>query len=373
MRVATASRILAAALAVAIMTPAVLSPGIAAATPSTPEIEAKRAEANAAQAELDRMNDELEIQVEEYNAITEALEQTRQEIDVTRVQLEQAKADLAAAQDALARRATNIYKDRGTGVLDVFLGARTFQDFLVRLDLAVRINRSDADTVAAVKEAKAAVETAELALEQREAEQVTLRADAEIRAERIQAEIDKQESYVAALDSQVKRLIADEEERQRKLAEERARQAAAAAAKYGSTGRTAADPSALGSGHPEVVPIALKFLGVPYAWGGASPSGFDCSGLCQYVYKQIGITLPRTSSSQYRVGQHIAPDRLDLLKPGDLVFFGTDGDPNRVHHVGIYVGGGNFVHAPQRGDVVKVSSLTDRIATRGDYVGASRF
>lgn len=343
------------------------------AVPSTPAITAKQAEASAAQAELDAMNDALEIKVEEYNAITEALDATREEIRVTRDQLERARADLAAAQERLAERATSIYKQRGLGMLDVFLGTQTFEDFLVRLDLAVRINRSDAETVAEVKDAKASVEAAERALEQREAEQLTLKADAEARAERIEADIEKQETYVAALDSEVKRLIADEEARQRRLAEERARQAAAAAASYGSGGRDAADPSSLGAGHPEVVAIALRYLGVPYRWGGASPSGFDCSGLCQYSYKQIGVDLPRTSRSQYRVGQHIAPDRLDLLKPGDLVFFGTNGDPGRIHHVGMYVGDGNYVHAPQRGDVVKVSSLTDRIASRGDYVGASRF
>ena len=373
MRSATANRLLSTVLTAVLCLAAGTVGAPAYAVPSTPAISAKQTEATAAQSALDAMNDELEIKVEEYNAITEALDATREEIRITRDQLERAKADLAAARDRLARRATSIYKERGLGMLDVLLGTRTFEDFLMRLDLAVRINRSDADTVAEVKDAKASVESAERALEQREAEQVALKADAEARAERIEADIEKQEAYVAALDSEVKRLIADEEERQRKLAEERARQAAANAAAYGSGGRDAADPSSLGAGHPEVVAIALKYLGVPYRWGGASPSGFDCSGLCQYSYRQLGIELPRTSRSQYRVGQHIAPDRLDLLKPGDLVFFGTNGDPDRVHHVGIYVGGGNFVHAPQRGDVVKVSSLVDRIASRGDYVGASRF
>ena len=210
-------------------------------------------------------------------------------------------------------------------------------------------------------------------LEQREAEQIALKGEAEARARDIEADITAQERYVASLDQAVRQLIAEEEERQRLLAEERARAAAERAASTpASGGRPADDVAQLGSGHPEVVGIALQYLGVPYVWGGSSPAGFDCSGLTSYCYRQIGISLPRTSASQYRVGRHIAPDRVDLLVPGDLVFFGRNGDPDRVHHVGIYVGDGNYVHAPQTGDVVKVSSLTERISSRGDYVGASR-
>jgi len=75
---------------------------------------------------------------------------------------------------------------------------------------------------------------------------------------------------------------------------------------------------------------------------------------------------------QYRIGAYIPPNRLDLLQPGDLVFFGYEGSASRIHHVGMYVGGGSFIHAPQTGDVVRIASLTGRIASRGDYVGATR-
>lgn len=343
----------------------------ALATPSTPEIEAKKQEALEAQTKRDAMADELEVRIEEYNAITEALEETRAQIRETRADLEAASRELDECQERLSERAANIYRDGGTGMLEVLLGTTSFEDFITRLDLLSRINRSDAQIVADVKDAKAQVEALERALETREGEQVALREDAEQRAKAIEADIKKQEAYVASLDAEVKELIAEEEERQARLAAERA--AALARSTTTSGGRSAADPSSLGAGHPEVVSIAMQYLGVPYVWGGSSPSGFDCSGLCVYVYAKIGISLPRTSASQYKSGKHIAADRLDLLIPGDLVFFGTDGDPNRVHHVGIYVGNGNFIHAPQTGDVVKVSSLTERISSRGDYVGASRF
>lgn len=363
---------------VSLLVGAILAPA-AHAVPPTAEISAKQAEAAVAQAELEQMNAALEVQVEEYNAISEALEQTREEIRTTLRDLERAEADLLEARRSLTDRATVLYKNGGVSVFDVLLGTTSFQDFLVRLDYAVRVSRSDADLVAEVKAAKARVEANERALEQRQAEQLVLQGEAAGRAEEIETEMTEQQRFVEALEGEVRSLIAAEEERQRVLAAERAAQAAAAAAAAaagrgsGSAGRAAADPSALSGGHPEVVDIALRYLGVPYAWGGASPSGFDCSGLMQYCYRQVGVSLPRTSQSQYNAGQHIERDRLDLLRAGDLVFFGTDGDPGQVHHVGMYVGDGNYVHAPYTGTVVRVDSLSARITSRGDYVGASRF
>lgn len=375
MRKSTAYLHRGAACLLAILLTVVLVAPPAVAAPSTPQIEQKQAEAAAAQAELDRMNSELEVQVEEYNAITEALDETREEIRVTELDLEQATAELAESQGKLSKRASNIYKTGGMSMLDVFLGARSFDDFMARMDFAVRISRSDAGMVSSVKDAKARVEASQRTLEQREAEQESLQAEAAARAVDIQARMDEQQRFVSQLEGEVQTLIAAEAERQRVLAEERARQAAAAAArKQASSGssRSAADPSSLGSGHPEVVDVALRYIGVPYVWGGSSPSGFDCSGLTSYCYREIGISLPRTSQSQFQAGKHIAADRLDLLSPGDLVFFGTDGDPSLVHHVGIYVGDGNYVHAPYTGASVRVDSLTARVSSKGDYVGASR-
>jgi cell wall-associated NlpC family hydrolase len=96
------------------------------------------------------------------------------------------------------------------------------------------------------------------------------------------------------------------------------------------------------------VAIAERHLGVPYRWGGADPSGFDCSGLVMYVYAQLGVHLPHFAAAQWSDGRHI---REGHLRRGDLVFF--DG----LDHVGIYVGGGRFIHAPHTGDHVRISSL----------------
>ena len=96
-----------------------------------------------------------------------------------------------------------------------------------------------------------------------------------------------------------------------------------------------------------VIANAKQYLGVPYVWGGSTPSGFDCSGFVSYVYRSVGISLPRTSSAQQNVGTRIS---LNQLQPGDLVFRGSP-----AYHVGIYIGGGQYIHAPQTGDVVKIA------------------
>jgi cell wall-associated NlpC family hydrolase len=208
-----------------------------------------------------------------------------------------------------------------------------------------------------------------VALQNREAEEVALREQAQAQSDLVRAAVTRQATYVATLAVDIKTLMKQEADRQAKAAAELARRAAEAAT-HPST--RPSDAGSLGAAHPEAVAIAKGFLGVAYVWGGTTPAGFDCSGLVQYSYARVGVSLPRTAREQFTVGQFIPPSRTDLLEPGDLVFFGYGGDPGKIHHVGMYVGGGVFIHSPATGDVVKYSSLTDRIVTRADYVGAVR-
>jgi cell wall-associated NlpC family hydrolase len=118
----------------------------------------------------------------------------------------------------------------------------------------------------------------------------------------------------------------------------------------------------------ELVRTAERFIGVPYKWGGeTSVDGFDCSGLTMTVYRLNGLNLPRTSADQWGAGRPI--DTGELVE-GDLVFFGTRG--GRVSHVGIYVGGDSFLHAPRRGSQIQIASLSSDYY-RARFVGARSY
>lgn len=378
----TGARLLGRSAAAAIVLALVAPLPVSAVTNDA--IRAKRAEADRARERLADCEDGLSEKVERYNAVSEALQETRRRIDDNRKDLARASRELAVAEARLHGRIDGMYREGAVNALEILLGTTSFEDFLTRLDLLARIGMQDVRLLEDVERAQARLERLRVALRSRETEQLALRTEAEAARREVEAAIRRQKAYVASLRADIARLVREEEERQRRLAEERARKAreeaarraaAAAAAKKRAAANTLVmriEQASTGEGHPEVVEIAMRYLGVPYRWGGTTPGGFDCSGLTQYVYRQVGVSLPRTSRSQFLCGVRIPASRPDLLQAGDLVFFGTEGDSSRIHHVGIYVGQGTFVHAPATGDVVRVTSLTERILSRRDYVGGSR-
>lgn len=159
------------------------------------------------------------------------------------------------------------------------------------------------------------------------------------------------------------------EEAARKAAEEAARKAAeeaaakkaaedaekaAAASRYVAPSSTYTEPSYDSAAGSDIVSVAKQYLGVPYVWGGTSPSGFDCSGFIQYVFRQCGYSLSRTADTQYYDG---TPVSYSNLQPGDLVFFVNTYATSGISHIGIYIGGDQFIHAASGG--VKISSLSE--------------
>lgn len=128
-------------------------------------------------------------------------------------------------------------------------------------------------------------------------------------------------------------------------------------------------PAGSSSAGQPAVELAAQFLGVPYVWGGTSPSGFDCSGLMYYVYKQLGYNLYRVADDQMKNGIAVSYEN---LAPGDLVGFVSSPGSSYVSHIGMYVGDGMMIHAPHTGDVVKYTSIAEGTYYHKRFAGGRR-
>ena len=276
--------------------------------------------------------------------------------------LKVAQYKLGVANGHLTSRARQVYKANDTSILDVVFASRTFDDLLVQLDVMQRMTESDAAVVHQAAAYRQDIKDRRVALESDRKVAVQLVADREKSKEQVLALQSQLEGTAGGLKNE----IASLEAKAAAAAKAKAEAAAAAAASQarrrtarpassgsqlggGGGGGTVVDPG--GSGHSSVVAIAQRYLGVPYVWGGASPSGFDCSGLAMYCYAQIGIGLSHGATDQQRASH---PVSLSALQPGDLVFFGS---ASYSHHVGIYVGGGSMIDAPHTGAVVRYDSI----------------
>ena len=124
--------------------------------------------------------------------------------------------------------------------------------------------------------------------------------------------------------------------------------------------------NSISGGNDSAVGIAYSLIGKPYVWGASGPKAFDCSGLVMYVFGKCGVSLPHYTGSQFSMGSSVSQSD---LRPGDAVFFNTYGS---VSHVGIYIGNGQFIHAPSTGYTVTISSLSDGYYS-SRYAGARRY
>ena len=308
-----------------------------------------------------------------YNATVE-LRGIERELSTNAKHLSAARKSLVVAQDRISERLRDLYiNGQGDSTLEVILGARSLDDIISRLDAIERVSSQDARILKTVKRYRKEVETRRANLRQAHEDQAQIVVERAAQKQSIESKISEQNQLLASVKDEIARMRAEEAQRQAALAAQAQAQAQAAiaaqqaqqdvldeAAIEPNYDTPSYDPNLPTARYGQVVGIALQYLGIPYVWGGSSPStGFDCSGFVAYVFAQVGVSLPHHAASQYGYG---TPVPYDQLAPGDLVFFSGLG------HVGIYIGDGQFVHAPHTGDVVRISSL----AEHGSYVGARR-
>jgi peptidoglycan DL-endopeptidase CwlO len=394
---------------VAVLLVAVSAGGAAAAPPSA--LQAKRAQAQAVMAQVNALDGEFGKVVDEWDGARLSLAAARKQLAANALSLARAQRRSRIAERRRDRRLVQIYETGRPDVVQLLAGAGSLSELIDLAQYSRDVAASDRSVADEARRARARLAAANEALHAAERARRASLATLTAERARITGLLGTRRTLLSSIQSQVVVLKAREVAEQRRLAEAararvareqaelraraeaRAREAEARAreaeARAAATPKAApapattaatpdppappptttaaaapaapVAPAAVAGGHPEAAAIALKYLGTPYQWGGATPaSGFDCSGLVMYVYAQLGIQLPHYAAAQYGYGIPVARDQ---LQAGDLVFF--DG----LSHVGIYIGGDEMVHAPETGDVVKITPLSQFGAS---YVGARR-
>ena len=337
------------------------------ATPAVgdPSVASKQAEAQNVMAQVQQLDSSLERAVEAY-------------LKANHAQLRIAKQSLQGAQATLSARLVQLYTSDGqSDSLEVLLGASSLDDLVNRFNTANRISAQDSSVLGEVVRYDKEVKAREARLKHANAQAAGLVRERASERASIEGQLSARRALLSSIRGEIARLKQQEAARQAQLRKELAariasqqQQAPADALSNAvapvADSSTSAPSAPVGPAppptHSSVVSIAERYLGVPYRWGGASPSGFDCSGLVMYVFAQVGVSLPHSSYAQWGIGSAVSRDQ---LAPGDLVFF------NGESHVGIYIGGGQFVHSPHTGDVVKISSLSEGYYA-SSYDGARR-
>jgi peptidoglycan DL-endopeptidase CwlO len=299
--------------------------------------------------EVKRIDSQLEAVTEQYNMTSLRVEQARARISQKEQELAALNASLNERKDILGQRMRELYKSGNADVLEVLTESRNVDDLYTNVDRAQRISGNDVSIIAAVISARGEAEAAKNDLEGQKAELDSVASELAGQKSQIEAELQRRQSLVAGVEADVNRLIA----------EEAAAQPAVTYRSSPSYSRPIPPPPPPPPYAPKVVQVAYAQIGKPYQYAGAGPNVFDCSGLVMYCYAQVGIDLPHSSYMMANCG---VPVSYDQLQPGDLVFFHGNG------HVGMYVGGGQYIHAPHTGDVVRVADLS----VRSDFCGACR-
>lgn len=379
---------------------------------------------NEAYAQLMSYTQELELAGNKLQEVKTNLSNVQSEIESTKTEISEKEAELKVAQEELSGRLSDSYKRGDASLLSVILGANDFSELFSRMFYANKIAERDQQAIDAVRTAKSELEKKQEDLAKQEAEQKQLVADQQQQTDTVAARVNAQQNFYSGLDNQLKEQLA-EEEALRIAQEEYAKQQAAQQQNNGSSSNNNSSSNGSNSGsnsgnagnaggnggntsagnqqptqpqqpsqpqtpsQPEtpskpskpstpdygsnsgnapssVVDIALAQVGKEYVYGTAGPNTFDCSGLVSYSYAQVGYSITHWSQGQFNLVQskgHLVRSA-SSLKPGDLVFWGYSA--TSIYHVGIYIGGGRYVHASMPGVGVVTATLNTGSAT---YMG----
>lgn len=362
-------------------------PAVAFAEPTS----ALQQRVNEAYATLQEYTMQLELANGQLASVKADLASVQDEIAQTRKDIEEKKAEIAEGQEIIAQRVSSNYKRGSANILSIILHSADFSDLFSRAFYANKVADADAEVIAQVKTDMAVLEQKQADLAEQEARQKELVSAQEAKTAEVSTRANQQQSYYNGLDSQLKDQLA--QEAARKAAEEAARQQALqqqqqqqqnqqnqqGGATDGNNDSSTSKPSKpaekpsnngntnSGNAPSSVVSVALAQVGKPYVWAATGPNAFDCSGLTSYCYAQLGFGLPRTAQAQFnsvRAKGHLVYN-VGNLKPGDLIFWGNGGSASSIYHVGMYIGGGQYVHASMPG----IGVVTASLYTGGNYVG----
>jgi peptidoglycan DL-endopeptidase CwlO len=344
------------------------------AVPSAPaepaSVAAKRAEAQAVMGQIQGLDANLEQAIEAFNLANVKLGRIKDDLRENRRELKIAQGNLTRARATLEARLVEMYTSGSDNTgFAVLLGAGSIEDLIERVDTVNRVSDQSGRVLKEVKQYRTAVKTRRAKLKQAHVEQARLVAERAAQKASIEGQLAQRQQMLSSIRSEIGRL--QEQERARQAQLEAAARARLASPQTGLEVITASSgsidstdqplPAAPPGRYGGVVGIAMQYLGTPYVYGGSSPSGFDCSGFVMYVFAKVGVSLPHNAAAQYGYGTPVSRSQ---LQPGDLVFF------NGLGHNGIYIGGGQFIHSPHTGDVVKISSISGWYSST--WVGARR-
>ena len=280
-----------------------------------PTVASKQAEAQSVLGQIQQLDSSLERAIEAYDLANVKLTRIRHDLSTNTQSLAVAKKSLKHAQKELSSQLVDLYTSEGQDSgLAVLLGSASLDDMLSRMDSVDRVSQQESLVVRQVAHLRREVQDRQRRLQHDRSEQVQVVAEREAARSSIESQLGQRRSLLGSIRGEIAHLQAQEREQQAALQRQlqsqlQAQQATASqtvlaqtVAPQPSTSVAPAPPPT----HGGVVGIAMHYLGTPYVWGGASPSGFDCSGFVMYVYSQIGVSLPHSSYAQYGYGSPVS-------------------------------------------------------------------